>query len=140
MIQIDWSLLLSSIIFLITLFALNRILFRPLIQVLQERKARTSDLFDSVSDGGEYQEALLQQYETKIKEERQAGYRLAERVRIDVLQVRQTQLKEARDEADSLISEAKSAVEADLIQTRKQLRRDAEEIAGLISGRVLKGS
>jgi F-type H+-transporting ATPase subunit b len=138
MIQIDFSLAVSALIFLVTLFALNKILFRPLFRVIKDRQAQTSDLFDAVSESEEYRTALLDQYHQKIREAKQAGYRLADGVRTEAQKARQARIAEARQEAEGLMDQAKADIDRDLQEARARLRDDAGEIALLISDRVLK--
>lgn len=138
MIQIDFSLAVSALIFLVTLFALNKILFRPLFEVIKERQALTSDVFDAASESEEYRSALLDQYNQKIKEAKQVGYRLAEGVRSEAQKARQARIAEARREAEGLVDQAKADIDRDLREARDRLKDDAEEIALLISDRVLK--
>lgn len=140
MIQLDWSLLVSGVIFLITLFALNRLLFRPLSEVLAERRSRTSDLVDRASDKEDYLQELMEKYQSRIREEKQAGYRLAEEVRAETLAARQEKLKAARQEAEKLLEDSKLVVDRELRSAREELKGEAEKISELVTARILRES
>ncbi len=138
MIQLDWSLAASALVFLITLFLVNKLLLRPMLAVLEERKARTTDVFASASHEGDRYYALLAEYEDRIKQERQAGYRRAEEVRSGALKARQAKVTEARQEAQNRVGDARRLIEEESETARRQLKGDAEQIASLIAGRVLE--
>ncbi len=138
MIELDWSLAATSAIFILTWFALSRLLLRPLMQVLEQRRERTSGVFDHAEEYEANFQALIDTYDRKIKEERQMGFKLAEKLRSEALSERQERIQSARDEADSILNEAKEEIQGELEAARQRLRHDSEEIARDISDRVLR--
>lgn len=138
MITLDWTLAAAAAIFLITLFALNRLLFKPLFRVLDERKSQTSDLRQEAQKTlGDYQ-SLFQQCQEKVKEEKQSGYRLAEAVRREALKEREQRIAQARATAANLLREATGKIHEEMLAAQGQLKREAEEIARIITAKVLE--
>ena len=140
MITPDWSLAVASTIFILTWFALSRLLLRPLMQVVEERRDRTSGVFDHAEEYEANFQALVDTYDRKIKEERQVSFKVAEKLRNEALSERQQRIQSARDEADSMLNEAKEEIQSELEAARQQLRRESEEIARVISDQVLRVS
>ena len=140
MIELNWTLAAASVIFILTWIVLSRVLLRPLLEVLQERRARTSGVFDHAQEYAANFQALVETYDRKIKEEKQVGFKLAEKLRNEALSERQERLQSARDEADSMLKEAKEEIQRELEAARQQLRDESEEIARVISDRVLRVS
>ncbi len=140
MIQIDWSLGASAAIFLVTLLALNRILFQPLFRVLDSRKAETTDLVEEAARNESYYSELADRYQERIKEGKQAGYKDAEERRAEAMRERLSRLEEARQQAEKVLGREKSRIQSELEDARGRLRQDADEIAALITGQILKGS
>ena len=138
MITLDWTVLASAVIFLFTVWALNRLLFKPLLQVLDERRSKTSELKDLAARKVDYQEALFQEYSEKIKQEKQKGYLLAESSRKEAMEGRQKVIAEARDKGDALREKARSQIEQEVELVRQQLQQNADEIAGVITAQVLE--
>jgi F-type H+-transporting ATPase subunit b len=136
----DWTLPVASFVFLITLFALNQLLFKPLFRVLDERRERTVEMRSRAQRELEYHQALLEEYHSRIRDERQSGYRLAEAVRGAALEERQQAVARARAEAEQLLSRAKDELQAERKSVRERLSREADEIARLITTRVLQRS
>ena len=139
MIQIDWTLAVAAGVFLCTLWMLNRYLFLPLQQVLQERQAQTTGALKAAIREEEKTGALVEQYESKIKAEKQSGYRRSEELRGQALRQRQTRIRQARKEAETLLAETRQLMEEELILARQGLKKEANEIATLISQRFLQG-
>ncbi len=139
MISIDWTLGASALIFLITLIGMNRLLFKPLFRTLEARRAKTTDVFDMAGSNEDHYRALVDQYEEKIKAQKQAGYRHAESLREEALKERQARIAEARETAEGLTRDAKSRIQSEMESARKSLRGEVEEIAALISSRIVQG-
>ena len=137
MISIDWTLGVSALIFLITLIGLNRLLLRPLFEVLEQRKAATTDVLDTADAGQDLYESKVNQYESRLKLGRQAGYQQAEALRNKSLQQKQSKISETRSKAEKLIAESHQRLEQELKRAREQLQREAQEIALDISEKVL---
>ena len=140
MIELNWTLAASSVIFILTWIALSRLLLKPLLRVLGKRRARISGVFDHVEEYAANFQALVETYDRKIKEEKQAGFKLAEKLRNEALSERQERVRSARDEAGSMLNEAKEEIQRELEAARQQLRDESEEIARVISDRVLRVS
>ncbi len=138
MISPDWTLIASALIFLLTLVGFNQLLLQPLLRVLEQRKARTIDVVHSASQEGDRYHALVSEYEQRIKEERQAGYRRADEVRSEAVKARQAQVAETRQQAQEMVGEARKRIEEELESARGELKGEAEQIAALIAGRVLE--
>jgi len=134
----DWTLPVASLVFLITLFALNKLLFQPLLRILDTRRERTVEMRQKAQKELEYQQALLEEYTARIKQEKQAGYRLADSLRAAALQERQQTMAQARADAEQVLKQAKNEIRAEADKARQRLQQESEEVAGLITARVLQ--
>ncbi len=138
MITLDWTILAAGIVFLFTLWALNKLLFKPLLDVLDQRRSLTVETREETSRKTEYREALFQEYLEKIKREKQKGYQLAEAVRKETMEERRRRISGARSEAESLMNRAKAEVDKEVESVKQELKGDAEEMAEIIANRVLE--
>jgi len=136
----DWTLPVASLIFLITLFALNKLLFQPLLKILDIRRERTIEMRQKAQKELEYQQALLEEYTSRIKQEKQAGYRLADSLRAAALQERQQAMAQARTDAEQVLKQAKDEIRAEAEKARHRLQQESEEVAVLITARILQRS
>ncbi len=138
MINPDWTLPVASLVFLITLFALNRLLFQPLLRILDTRRERTVEMRRKAQKELEYQQALLEEYTSRIKQEKQTGYRLADSLRAAALQERQQTMARARADAEQVLKQAKNEIRAEADKARERLQQESEDVAQLITARVLQ--
>lgn len=138
MINPDWSLPVASLVFLITLFALNKLLFQPLLKILDVRRERTVDLRQKAQKELEYQQALMEEYTSRIKQEKQAGYRLADSLRAAALQERQKTMAQAKADAEQVLKQAKEDLRIETDNARQRLQQESEEVARLIAARILQ--
>jgi F-type H+-transporting ATPase subunit b len=138
MIDLNWTLVAAGIVFLITLWALNKLLFAPLLEVLDERLSRTSGLKKLAAERLGYYEALFREYAEKTKQERQRGYARAEASRKEAMAERQRLIGKARGEAEVLREKSRDQLEQEVKLVRQKLHQDAKEIAGVITSRILE--
>jgi F-type H+-transporting ATPase subunit b len=140
MLTLDWTLVASAFIFLATLWALNALLFRPLLRILDERRELSSGTLASAERTLAQKQALEASCESKTREARQESYQAAEQVRREALAARQERVLQARDANEARLKEARLNLEGEVASVRKELGRTAEEVARLISSRVLEKS
>ena len=135
--ELNWSLLASIIVFVFTWNILGRLLLRPLLQVLEERRRRTEGSFKNTEEYESKIVSLENTYSEKLKVEKKVGFKLAEKVRNKALRKQQEKIHSAREQAESMLNQAKEEITNELEITKKKLRRDCESIARVISNRGL---
>ena len=138
MITPDWTIIASAIVFLFTLWVLNRILFQPLLRILDDRDARTVKMKEKAGRTIEQESALFQNYSEKLKAEKQGGYQRVEKIRKEALLERQSLIDDARRKSDKVLAEAKEQIEGEVQAVKKTLQENAKEMAQIITARVLE--
>ncbi len=123
--------------FLLVLFALNRIIWRPMLAHLEER--------DAAIEGGRQEAAALQdRIEARMVEYRER----LDAAKAEVTELRAQRRGEASEEMDARIAAARAAAESEIAaavsninaeraQAWRQLKRSTRRLAGDIAGRVL---
>ncbi len=135
--ELNWSLVVSTAVFLFTWIILGRLLLLPLIQVLEERRRRTLGVFENADEYEADFKALTETYDRKLKGEKLSGFKQAEKVRNEALSERQNKIRSAREQAGSMLNQAKEEIQIELEDAKKRLQNESEEIARVISDRVL---
>jgi len=133
----DGSLIFVLILFLIFVFVLNRILFRPISRVLDERQTLTEGSTNEARAARRRYEAKLAEYEATIREARAEGYRRSEQERAAALEERRRLIEEAKLRAHDQIDSAKTEIERQVAEARAALESEARQIAERISRTVL---
>jgi F-type H+-transporting ATPase subunit b len=140
MISLDWSIIPAIFIFILTIIALNYLLFRPILRVQAERERRTTGLMSQTRQDLDHHLHLFDQYQATIRNARMEGYRLVEKSRSEALQYRNRSLEKGRDSAEQLIQEGRESIRNQVVEAKVRLERDAQEIARQIASAILQRS
>ncbi len=138
MISLDSSLIPAIVIFLVLVIALNKILFKPLLQVQAERAKRTSGLMAEIRKQLDNQAELFNRYQAAIRQGRMESYRRQEQMRAEAMQKRAVVLARARGEGERLILDARVSIQDQVQASKAKLESDAREIAGGIAATILR--
>ncbi len=137
LISINETLIVQVISFLIFLFLINRIMFRPLRSVMDDRERYIENVSKDIAAAEDQYKSLTQQIkheESKIKKEafalraklEEAGNRQA----IEILDATRKQINDLR-------KDAQNTIDGQVRQARKQLPSESEALALNIMERVL---
>jgi F-type H+-transporting ATPase subunit b len=136
-IQPNASLFLVFVLFIIFVFVLNRLLFRPIGRVLDEREALTEGATNEARAAARRYQSELASYEASIRQARGDSYRKLEQERAAALEERKRLLDEARQKAAAEIEVAKSEIAGQAASARASLDAESRQIAERISRTVL---
>lgn len=137
MISIDWSVLIQIINFLFLIWILNLVLYKPIRNIIIQRKEKVSGLEAAIEEAETNAALQDQAFASGIKEARARGLKQKEML-----------LQAASDEEAELIGKINEKAQAELAKMREQFAREAdgaremlmkevEEFAGSISEKIL---
>lgn len=128
-------------IILVLMFLLNAFLFKPMMRVLDERRARTAGRRERAAQAHAEAESILKDYESKIAAARSE----ADKLRLEL--VRQAEAERNRitelasSEAEKTVAEVKARVAAEAARAKEALKADVDGIgrsmAEKIAGRAV---
>ena len=104
----DGSLVLVLILFLFLVFVLNRILFRPIGRVLDERHTLTEGAAHEARAARRSYELRLAEYEATIRQTRTESYKRSEQERAAAVEERRRLIDEAKAQAHKQIEGVQS--------------------------------
>src|SRR5689334_8015228 len=133
----DGSLVLVLILFIFFVFLLNRLLFRPIGRVLDQRQNLTEGSANEARAARRIYETRLAEYEATIRQARAESYKQSEQERAVALEDRRRLLDEAKQNAHEQIDRAKQEIEKQVNQARSSLESESRQIAENISRTVL---
>ena len=125
MIDLDVTVLIQIANFVVLIAILNRVLYRPLLRVLEERRRRTEGTLAQVETVDEQREGLLASYEADIAAAHSEARSLV-----------QAQAGEAEAEAEKIVAEAKSHADQELAEAEKVLERRRAELTAELTQEV----
>ncbi len=137
MININETLIIQLVNFLLLMFLLNRLLFKPMLRVLDERRERTEGRRQAAEQRDAQAEAVWADYQEKIQQARVE----ADRIRSDLIRraeaERQKIVEEAAAEAEKNVAQIRARIQAEARDARAVLEKDARALAGGIAERIL---
>ncbi len=125
MININITALFQLLSFLFLVFVLKRILFGPILSVLDERKRTLDSQAKAVQECRRRTEETLAEYRREIADARRQALRLQEQTEKEALEARTEMLGHKRAEA-----------QAQLAEMREQLEKEVEGQAGALRSQV----
>ena len=140
MINIDWTIIPAIVVFILTIVALNYLLFKPVLRVQEEREGRTTGLMARTRQDVDHQLRLFDQYQATLKNARIEGYRQIEKARSEALRYRSELLEQGRNSADQMIREARDSIQDQVASAKASLEIEARDIANSITSVILQRS
>ncbi|MBI1761097.1 MAG: ATP synthase F0 subunit B [Acidobacteria bacterium] len=137
-ISIDGSFLFIFISILLLIFLLNRTLFVPLNQVLDERESLGAGRLNEAKQLLRQFDEKLDHYEQQIRQARAAAYQELESQRKEALTARQQLLDQVKQETAAQFNAAKDDITQQVAGARQTLENEAHTMAATISSQILK--
>ncbi len=137
MIDIDWTLYALIINFLLLVFLLNVVLFRPIRNALKERQAKLDaqaadiNLMETESHG------LDSEIKDKLAAARRDGAGSREAVKQEGAAAEATLLEEVKREVDLEWSRVEQKIKEDMARAREALKVQAQSFAQLLASKIL---
>lgn len=133
----DGTIVLHIAIIITMVFVLNRLLFRPINNILEEREHRTRGRSGEARETIKRVEESLANYENSLRKARAEGYRLLEQKQAEAFGARQQKIGLVRQEVETQIEEEKGVIREQADEARATLEGEAARIAAGISSQIL---
>ena len=141
MLKVDYSLLIQITNFLLLLYLLNRILYRPIRRILAERAEQMNTYEGTIADLQERSAQDAESLEQNMKNARKEGFDRKEGLRGEGLEEEKGMLRQASTTAGERVGEAKAEIGRHVEDVRKTLEKDigafSQEVAEKILGRSI---
>ena len=128
----------TILLFLLTWAMYNFIVHRPLMKVLDERRARTEGAVEKAKRDIAAAETKTAEYEQRIRQARQAILKAAEERRRQIMEARAKTLDDAKAAADTQVKAARATLEKEASEAKTRLQAEAESLATIIVRTVLR--
>ena len=133
----DGTIVLHIAIIITMVFVLNKLLFKPINNILEERERRTRGRSGEARETIKRVEENLANYENSLRKARAEGYRLLEQNQAEAFGARQQKIGLVRQEVERQIEEEKGSIRAQADEARATLEGEAARIATGISSQIL---
>ncbi|HJQ24640.1 MAG TPA: ATP synthase F0 subunit B [Blastocatellia bacterium] len=133
----DGSLVFVLLLFLLFVFVMNRLLFRPISRILDQRQTLTVGAANDARAAARRYEMRLNEYEATIRQARAESYKKLEAHRAIALEERRQVVEAAKQQTAEEIAQAKTEIERQAEAARATLETESRQIAENISRTIL---
>jgi F-type H+-transporting ATPase subunit b len=140
LIEINWTLGVQLISFLILLAVLSKLLYRPLMEALEGRSAAIQQQLAEAQAAGERAQKELASMEERIRAAHADAQALRERALREAGELRERLTAEARQEASRLIEAGQAQIAQEVRRARAELRGEVGALATQIAERLVRKS
>ncbi len=137
MIEINLTIVIQVVQFLLLLYFLNRFLFRPTINMMEEREQKITGWEQETSKCRESMQARLQSYENQILEAKVQAKAQQEQMIEELKNEEENKLAGVSEEALRMVASTREKLQEETEMLRAQLRDQAEEMSQLVTEKVL---
>jgi F-type H+-transporting ATPase subunit b len=137
MIDLNLTLIIQLAVVLTLMVVLTRILFKPFLQVLEERRNRIEGAEKRARDLQQEADRLIERYREAIAAGQAQGAGIRDEIRKTSLTEEAEILRKAMEESARLIREMKARIAADAQSAREDLRLQARNLSREITAKVL---
>jgi F-type H+-transporting ATPase subunit b len=117
LIELNWTFFVQVLNFLVLMFILNKILYKPILKVLDERDERIVGGREKAKELISESDTILSSYNGKLQV-----------AKIEALGTKNTARKEATDQANVIIAEARGKAEGIISQVQQDMAREIERV------------
>lgn len=137
MVEINLTIVVQVIQFLILVFILNRLLFKPIGQVLAERQQKITSWEEKTQNLQETARLNLEKYENQLTEERLKARESQEQLTKELKEKEDENIKAVSEKAALIVAETQQALEQERERLRVELRQQAKELSQILAEKVL---
>jgi len=137
MIDIDWTLFVQLLNFLVLVFLLNMVLFRPIRKIILSRKARLASFEEDIAGLAENRQGILGKVDEELTQARREGLGLRESLRQEGSQAEGSLLEEVKKEVEAEWTRVEAKIKKDVAKAREALKAQAQDFAMALATKIL---
>ena len=137
MIDINITLLIQLVNFIVLLIVLNFILFKPIRQVMQEREQGISSALGDARNASDRMQSILDQYNASLADAKQKAATLYNTVYQQGLDAQRDMIAAERAKAGEMLDKARTEIAAATATARGELKTEAEKLSQDITSKLL---
>ena len=137
MLNINATLLFQIINFIILIFVLDFILFKPILRMRERREELISGTEEESKQREEETERIIEEYNRKIREANLNGRMKREQLREEGLGREKEIFKKVREETASVLKDTQTQIEKEMNNTRESLKSQAQLLASQVAKKIL---
>lgn len=140
LISLDKSLIVQAINFLILLFILQRLLYKPFLAKMAERTAAIQKSLDEAQAARAEATRQQEENETRLRAAHAEAAAIRAQAMKEASEEQKRLVEAARAESQRLVESAKAQMDADVRRAREELRREVADLATAVAEKLVRRS
>jgi F-type H+-transporting ATPase subunit b len=140
LISLDKSLIVQGINFLILLFILQRLLYKPFLAKMGERTAAIQKSLDEAQAARAEATRQQEENETRLRAAHAEAAAIRAQAMKEASEEQKRLVEAARAESQRLVESAKAQMDADVRRAREELRREVADLATAVAEKLVRRS
>jgi len=136
-IEVQWFIVLL-VNFLVLVYLLNIILFKPLLRIFRERDESVRGSLEAAKEMDRKKEEGLERMNKELSEARQKAKEVFEKLREEGLSRQKALLSDTEGQASAMLQRARHELKAEAEKARVSLKADAEKFSDEIVRKLVK--
>ena len=137
MVEINLTIVIQVVQFLILVFILNRSLFKPISRAIEERAGRIDAWEEKTRTLQETVRTKIESYEKELVEVRARAQEEQEQISNELKEREDEKVGAVFKEAAQIVASTKQTLQEETERLRQELRRQAEDMAQMVTEKVL---
>ncbi|MBW1980360.1 MAG: hypothetical protein JRJ12_04010 [Deltaproteobacteria bacterium] len=137
MIEINLTIVIQVVQFLILVLILNKILFKPINEVISERQQQISTWEEKAHQCREQVRTKLQQYEDRLQQTKVSAHQQQEEVTKKLKEQQEEKLRQVAEESARIIDSTQQQLRAETQRIRDEIRREVDALSEMLAAKVL---
>ena len=137
MVSVDWTIYVQIVNFLVLIFILNFVLYKPIRNILRQRKAKMEGLADRISSTAKEAEDKNQAFSDGIKNARAKGQKEKEALVLKAAEEERLIIDDINSKARADLEDVKAQIAKDAGSVKQELEKEIDTFANTISQKIL---
>lgn len=137
LLSFDSTLVIQFFIFIVAIYVLNRLLFKPLLNIRYRREDLTVVKMEEARKLNEDLEKRVNEYKEKIDSAREEAYEQRGEIRKQAQETAEQIVADARKDAEEQVEEYKKELASEVEKIKQGMKPEIESLADNIASKVL---
>jgi len=131
--SIDKTVVIQLIIFLVAIYILNKLIFKPFLEVVDKREKLTTGTIEEANKLEQRANKIIEEYKHKLEEARSLALLERIKMRQEADNAAQDIIETTRSETDSMINKAKINIQNQFEKTQESIEVQIESLGNVIA-------
>lgn len=137
LLSVNRTVFIQIVIFLIAIYILNKLMFKPFLNLMDRRDKLTRGAIEEAKELEEKVVHIIEEYDAKLTEARALAAQERNKIVQEGQSVANDIVNKAREETSALLHEAKQKLESESKEIKSKVKSDVDSIAKDIASTVL---